>query len=85
MPLIAVMALAVMVGEIVTVKMAPNRGDVAPSNACAFALLIVGGPAIAILAMFVACTIADLREGKSRVEDGFQLLAVHDRAASSAG
>ena len=80
MPLLAVMALAVMVGEIVTVKMAPNRGDVAPSNTFAFALLILGGPAIAILAMFVACTIADLRDGKSPVKDGVQLLAVHDRA-----
>ena len=64
-PLLAIMALTVMVGEIVTVKMAPDHGDVAPSNLFTFALLIVGGPAIAILAMFVACTIADLRDGKS--------------------
>ena len=64
-PLLAIMALTVMVGEIVTVKMAPHHGDVAPSNLFTFALLIVGGPGIAILAMFVACTIADLRDGKS--------------------
>ena len=57
---LAVMALAVMVGEFVTVKMGPNRGEVAPSNTFAFALLLIGGPAIAILAMFVACTLADL-------------------------
>ena len=61
---LALLALAVMVGEFVTVKMGPNRGEVAPSNTFAFALLLIGGPAIAIIAMFLACTLADLRDGK---------------------
>jgi diguanylate cyclase (GGDEF)-like protein len=69
--LVAVMALAVMAGEIVTEKVGANRGDVAPSNTFAFALLIVAGPAIAILAMFVACTIADLRDRKPPVRMAF--------------
>lgn len=58
------LALAVVLGEVVPVKIGPGQGEVAPSTTFAFALLMTGGVAIAIVAQIIASLIADVVDRK---------------------
>jgi diguanylate cyclase (GGDEF)-like protein len=55
---------AVVLGELVPIKLGPNRGEVAPSTTFTFALLVSSGVGAAVLAQAVGSALADVVDGK---------------------
>jgi diguanylate cyclase (GGDEF)-like protein len=64
---------AILVGELVPIKLGPGRGEVAPSTTFTFALLLSTGVAAAALGQGIASAIADLLEGKRPSRSAFNV------------
>jgi diguanylate cyclase (GGDEF)-like protein len=68
-----VLGLAVVVGEVLPVKLDGNEGELVPSTTFMFALVLVGGVAAAMLTQVIASTIADRIHRKRLVTWAFNL------------
>jgi diguanylate cyclase (GGDEF)-like protein len=68
-----VLGLAVVVGEVLPVKLDGNEGELVPSTTFMFALVLVGGIAAAMMTQVVASTIADRIHRKRLVTWAFNL------------
>jgi diguanylate cyclase (GGDEF)-like protein len=75
---------AVVVGELVPIKLGPGRGEVAPSTTFNFALLLSSGVAAAAIASALASGIADAIDGKRPSRSAFNV-AQYVIAAAAAG
>jgi len=75
---------AILVGELVPIKLGPDRGEVAPSTTFTFALLLSTGVAAAALAQAIASAIADLVDGKRPSRSAFNA-AQYAIAVAAAG
>jgi diguanylate cyclase (GGDEF)-like protein len=75
---------AVLVGELVPIKLGPGRGEVAPSTTFTFALLLSSGVAAAAIASALASFVADLIDGKRPSRSAFNV-AQYVLAAAAAG
>ena len=75
---------AVVVGELVPIKLGPGRGEVAPSTTFTFALLLSSGVAAAGIATALASGVADALDGKRPSRSAFNV-AQYVLAASAAG
>jgi diguanylate cyclase (GGDEF)-like protein len=75
---------AVVVGELVPIKLGPGRGEVAPSTTFNFALLLSSGVAAAAIASALASGIADAIDGKRPSRSAFNV-AQYVLAAAAAG
>jgi diguanylate cyclase (GGDEF)-like protein len=64
---------AVLVGELVPIKLGPGSGEVAPSTTFTFALLLSSGVAAAALAQAIGSVIADLIDGKRPSRSAFNV------------
>jgi diguanylate cyclase (GGDEF)-like protein len=64
---------AVVVGELVPIKLGPNRGEVAPSTTFTFALLVSSGVGAAVLAQAVGSALADVVDGKRPSRSAFNV------------
>jgi diguanylate cyclase (GGDEF)-like protein len=69
----AVLALAVLIGEILSVKLGDGEGELVPSTTFSFALVLFGGIAASALTQVVASTIADRIHGKRLVHWSFNI------------
>ena len=69
----AILALAVLVGEILSVKLGEGEGELVPSTTFSFALVLFGGIAASALTQVVASTIADRVHGKRLVHWSFNI------------
>ena len=78
------LAAAVVVGELVPIKLGPNRGEVAPSTTFTFALLLFSGTGVAVLAQAVGSVIADIVDGKRPSRSAFNV-AQYVLAIAAAG
>jgi diguanylate cyclase (GGDEF)-like protein len=78
------LAAAVVVGELVPIKLGPNRGEVAPSTTFTFALLVSSGVGAAVLAQAVASALADVVDGKRPSRSAFNV-AQYVLAIAAAG
>ena len=78
------LAAAVIIGELVPIKLGPNRGEVAPSTTFTFALLVSAGVGAAVLAQAVASALADLVDGKRPSRSAFNV-AQYVLAIATAG
>src|SRR4051812_7824454 len=65
------LAIAVLIGELVPIRLGPDDGEVAPSTTFTFALLLAYGTAAAALAQTVASLVADGVHRKSLVRSAF--------------
>jgi diguanylate cyclase (GGDEF)-like protein len=70
---VLILGLAVVVGEILPVKLGDNEGELVPSTTFMFALILYGGVGAAILTQLVASTIADSIHSKRLVARAFNL------------
>jgi diguanylate cyclase (GGDEF)-like protein len=70
---VLILGLAVVVGEILPVKLGDNEGELVPSTTFMFALILYGGVGAAILTQLVASTIADSVHSKRLVARAFNL------------
>ncbi len=68
-----ILGLAVVVGEVLPVKLDGNEGELVPSTTFMFALVLVGGVTAAMLTQVVASTIADRIHRKRLVTWSFNL------------
>jgi len=75
---------AVVVGELVPIKLGPNRGEVAPSTTFTFALLVSSGVGAAVLAQAVGSALADVVDGKRPSRSAFNV-AQYVLAIAAAG
>jgi diguanylate cyclase (GGDEF)-like protein len=75
---------AVVIGELVPIKLGPGRGEVAPSTTFTFALLLSSGVAAAGIATALASGVADAIDGKRPSRSAFNV-AQYVLAASAAG
>jgi diguanylate cyclase (GGDEF)-like protein len=75
---------AVLVGELVPIKLGPGRGEVAPSTTFTFALLLSSGVAAAAIAAALASCVADSIDGKRPSRAAFNV-AQYVIAAAAAG
>ena len=75
---------AVVIGELVPIKLGPNRGEVAPSTTFTFALLISSGIGAAVLAQAVGSAVADVIDGKRPSRSAFNV-AQYVLAIAAAG
>src|SRR5919198_970679 len=75
---------AVLVGELVPIKLGPGRGEVAPSTTFTFALLLSSGLAAASIATALASGVADLIDGKRPSRSAFNV-AQYVLAVAAAG
>jgi diguanylate cyclase (GGDEF)-like protein len=64
---------AVIIGELVPIKLGPNRGEVAPSTTFTFALMLSSGVGAAALAQAVGPALADLVDGKRPSRSAFNV------------
>jgi diguanylate cyclase (GGDEF)-like protein len=64
---------AVLVGELVPIKLGPGSGEVAPSTTFTFALLLSSGVAAAAIASALASAVADLIDGKRPSRSAFNV------------
>jgi diguanylate cyclase (GGDEF)-like protein len=69
----AILALAVLVGEVLPIKLGDGEGELVPSTTFTFALVLFGGVAAAALTQFVASTVADRIHGKRVVHWAFNI------------
>jgi diguanylate cyclase (GGDEF)-like protein len=76
---------AVLVGELVPIKLGPGRGEVAPSTTFTFALLLSSGVAAAAIASALASSGADLIDGKRPSRAAFNVAQYVLAAAASGG
>jgi diguanylate cyclase (GGDEF)-like protein len=75
---------AVLVGELLPIKLGPGRGEVAPSTTFSFALLLSSGVAAAAIASALACAIADATDRKRLSRSAFNV-AQYVLASAAAG
>jgi len=68
-----ILGLAVVVGEVLPVKLDGNEGELVPSTTFMFALVLVGGVTAAMLTQVIASTIADRIHRKRLVTWAFNL------------
>jgi diguanylate cyclase (GGDEF)-like protein len=68
-----ILGLAVVVGEVLPVKLDGNEGELVPSTTFVFALVLVGGIGAAMLTQVVASTLADRMHGKRLLTWSFNL------------
>ena len=68
-----ILGLAVVVGEVLPVKLDGDEGELVPSTTFMFALVLVGGIAAAMLTQVIASTIADRIHRKRLVTWAFNL------------
>ena len=64
---------AVVVGEMLPIKLGPDEGEVAPSTTFAFALLLSNGIAAAAIAQALGSLVADIADRKSPAKIAFNL------------
>jgi diguanylate cyclase (GGDEF)-like protein len=57
---VVALALGIVVGELVPIKLGPTDGEVAPSTTFTYALLLVAGPGVAAVVQVLATTLADV-------------------------
>src|SRR3954454_23787512 len=69
----AILAVAVLVGEVLPIKLGDGEGELVPSTTFTFALVLFGGVAAAALTQLVASTVADRFHGKRLVHWAFNL------------
>jgi diguanylate cyclase (GGDEF)-like protein len=67
------LAAAVILGELVPIKLGPNRGEVAPSTTFTFALLLFSGVGAAVLVQAVGSAASDLVDGKRPSRSAFNV------------
>jgi diguanylate cyclase (GGDEF)-like protein len=70
---VLILGLAVVIGEVLPVKLGDNEGELVPSTTFMFALILYGGVGAAILTQLVASTIADSIHSKRLVARAFNL------------
>ncbi|MGZ4275530.1 MAG: putative bifunctional diguanylate cyclase/phosphodiesterase [Solirubrobacteraceae bacterium] len=75
---------AVVVGELVPIRLGPDEGEVAPSTTFTFALLLHSGLAAAILVQAGASLIADVLDGKRPSRSAFNI-AQYSLSLAAAG
>ena len=75
---------AVIIGELVPIKLGPNRGEVAPSTTFTFALLVSSGVGAAVLAQAIASALADVVDRKRPSRSAFNV-AQYVLAIAAAG
>src|SRR4051812_1022032 len=68
---LVLLALAVLIGELIPIRLGPDDGEVAPSTTFTFALLLAYGTAAAAIAQAFASLVADTVHGKSPVRCAF--------------
>jgi hypothetical protein len=78
------LAAAVIIGELVPIKLGPNRGEVAPSTTFTFALLVSSGVGAAVLAQAIASALADVVDRKRPSRSAFNV-AQYVLAIAAAG
>jgi diguanylate cyclase (GGDEF)-like protein len=78
------LAAAVVLGELVPIKLGPNRGEVAPSTTFTFALLLYAGIGPAALAQAAGSALADVVDGKRPSRSAFNV-AQYVLAIAAAG
>ena len=78
------LAVAVLVGELVPIRLGPDEGEVAPSTTFTFALLLAYGVAAAAVAQAIACIVADVVNRKPPVRSAFNV-AQYVLAIAAAG
>jgi diguanylate cyclase (GGDEF)-like protein len=78
------LAAAVVIGELVPIKLGPNRGEVAPSTTFTFALLVSSGIGAAVLAQAIASALADVVDRKRPSRSAFNV-AQYVLAIAAAG
>jgi diguanylate cyclase (GGDEF)-like protein len=69
----AILAAAVLVGELLPIKLGDGEGELVPSTTFTFALVLFGGVAAAALTQLVASTVADRSHGKRLVHWAFNI------------
>jgi diguanylate cyclase (GGDEF)-like protein len=69
----AILALAVLVGELLPIKLGDGEGELVPSTTFTFALVLFGGVAAAALTQLAASTVADRAHGKRLVHWAFNI------------
>ncbi len=79
-----VLAAAVIVGELVPIKLGTGEGEVAPSTTFTFALLLSGGVAAAVMAVAASSGLADAIDRKRPSRSAFNI-AQYVLAISAAG
>jgi diguanylate cyclase (GGDEF)-like protein len=70
---VLILGIAVVVGEVLPVKLGDNEGELVPSTTFMFALILYGGVGAAILTQLIASTIADSIHSKRLVARAFNL------------
>jgi diguanylate cyclase (GGDEF)-like protein len=70
---VLILGLAVVVGEVLPVKLGDNEGELVPSTTFMFALVLFGGVGAALLTQVVASTLADRIHKKRLVASAFNL------------
>ena len=75
---------AVLVGELLPIRLGPDRGEVAPSTTFTFAVLLHTGLAAAVLAQATASILSDLLDGKRPSRSAFNV-AQYSISLSAAG
>ncbi|HEX7301095.1 MAG TPA: EAL domain-containing protein [Solirubrobacteraceae bacterium] len=78
------LVVAVIVGELVPIRLGPNRGEVTPSTTFTFALLISSGVGAAALAQALGSAVADVVDGKRPSRTAFNV-AQYVLAVAAAG
>jgi hypothetical protein len=69
----AILALAILIGELVPIKLGDGEGELVLSTTFTFALVLFGGVAAAALTQLVASTVADGVHGKRLVHWAFNI------------
>jgi hypothetical protein len=67
------LAAAVILGELVPIKLGPNRGEVAPSTTFTFALLLFSGVGAAVLVQALGSALSDLVDRKRPSRSAFNV------------
>ncbi|MEA2382967.1 MAG: hypothetical protein QOH72_2938 [Solirubrobacteraceae bacterium] len=70
---IVILGIAVVIGEVLPVKLGDNEGELVPSTTFMFALVLFGGVGAAMLTQVVASTLADRIHKKRPVSSAFNL------------
>jgi diguanylate cyclase (GGDEF)-like protein len=78
------LAAAVILGELLPIKLGPNRGEVAPSTTFTFALLLFSGVGSAVLVQAVGSAVSDMVDGKRPSRSAFNV-AQYVLAIAAAG
>ena len=75
---------AVVIGELLPIRLGPDRGEVAPSTTFTFAVLLHTGLAAAVLAQATASVLADILDRKRPSRSAFNV-AQYSLSLSAAG